>query len=251
MYNTTCHSRVGGNPVQKGKYTMATHLSIWHLVASADPLVKLILLVLLAASIWSWTIIFTKFNLVKAARKQFTRFEKQFWSGQEIGQFYEEQASSTSAKRGAGKLFHVGFREYVRLNEGAHAPVADVLGGVERVMTVASEREYAAMKSDLSVLATLAAVSPFVGLFGTVWGIMTAFQSLGGVAQATLSMVAPGISEALIATAMGLFVAIPAALAYNRFSARVESLAGEYDNFQDELVSILQRDAHKRGITHA
>jgi biopolymer transport protein TolQ len=118
-------------------------------------------------------------------------------------------------------------------------------------MTVASEREYAAMKSDLSVLATLAAVSPFVGLFGTVWGIMTAFQSLGGVAQATLSMVAPGISEALIATAMGLFVAIPAALAYNRFSARVESLAGEYDNFQDELVSILQRDAHKRGITHA
>ena len=223
-------------------------LSIWTLIITAGPVVKLVLLLLLCASIWSWTVIFQRISVLKKAMSAMKAFQKTFWSGVEMANLYKELGHSEEGTLGAGHIFCAGFKDFLRMQQ--HAPGA-VMDAVQRAMRVAMTRETDRLENGLPLLATIGSVSPYVGLFGTVWGIMQSFTSLAGVEQATLSMVAPGISEALIATAMGLFVAIPAVIAYNRFSAHTDKLLNEYDNFQEEFAGILHRQLHRREGAHA
>lgn len=214
-------------------------ISIWHLVSTADPVVKTVMLILLLASIWSWTIIFQRFSIIRMARVACKRFEAAFWSGLDLSAHYQKLSTSKQKLTGIDAIFHGAFSQFLRHRQ---TPSNDIfVTSIERGMRVPFTEEVDRLEKGLPVLATIGSVSPFVGLFGTVWGIMGSFKALAGVQQATLSMVAPGISEALIATAMGLFVAIPAVVAYNRYTAAVERLQNRYENCEDELLNILQR----------
>ncbi len=224
---------------------MTTDLSIVSLIMEASLLVQLVMLILLGVSVYAWTIIFTKSRQLKQARDHAERFEEKFWSGGDLSKLYEEVSVSTDAC-GIEKIFKAGFKEFVRLRQQSDADPAVVIEGSQRVMRVALSREADNLESSLQFLATAGSTSPYVGLFGTVWGIMNSFRALGTVQQATLAMVAPGIAEALIATAMGLFAAIPAVIAYNRFRTDVERLITHYDNFLDEFTTILQRQVHAK-----
>lgn len=209
----------------------------------AGPVVKSVMLLLLAASIASWTIIFQRGFFLKALQEAITRFEDLFWSGIELSKLYSDSNSRRDDVEGIESLFHAGFKEFTRLRkQGVQAD--SIMEGVQRAMRVAYFRELDRLERHLSALATIGSISPYVGLFGTVWGIMTSFQSLSGGTQATIAMVAPGISEALVATAMGLFAAIPAVIAYNHYSNKVEQLLNHYTSFQEEFSSILYRQAH-------
>ncbi len=222
---------------------MGGDLSIWHLISTADPLVKIILLVLFIGSLWSWTIIFTRFGSLRLANKNAQKFESAFWSGMDLPKQYQlldqEISQLKKTPEGLEAIFYAGFSQYLKNKDGVSEEV--FLSSLERRLRINLTEETEKLEGGLPMLATIGSVSPFVGLFGTVWGIMGSFKSLAGVEQATLSMVAPGISEALIATAMGLFVAIPAVIAYNRFSAKISRLENRYDNFADELLNILSR----------
>ncbi len=222
---------------------MKFDMSFVHLVSDASPLVKAVLLLLLAASIISWTMIFRKLADVKRARKAADEFERRFWSGADLGQIYRQMRAGQPA--GMESIFTAGFKEFARLRKGDGTPSTVMLEGAQRAMRVALAREIESLETHLSFLATVGSTSPYVGLFGTVWGIMNSFHALAGVEQASLALVAPGISEALVATAMGLFAAIPAVVAYNRFAHDAERLANRYDNFMEEFSSILQRYAHE------
>ena len=222
---------------------MTTDLSIVSLIMEASVLVQLVMLLLLGVSVYAWTIIFTKSRQLKQARQHTERFEDRFWSGGDLSKLYDQVNASPDAC-GIEKIFKAGFKEFVRLRQQGGADPAAVIEGSQRVMRVALSREADSLESNLQFLATAGSTSPYVGLFGTVWGIMNSFRALGTVQQATLAMVAPGIAEALIATAMGLFAAIPAAIAYNRFRTDVERMITHYDNFLDEFTSILQRQVH-------
>jgi len=224
---------------------VTTDLSIVSLIMEASLLVQLVMLILLGVSVYAWTIIFTKSRQLKQARDHAERFEEKFWSGGDLSKLYEEVSVSTDAC-GIEKIFKAGFKEFVRLRQQSDADPAVVIEGSQRVMRVALSREADNLESSLQFLATAGSTSPYVGLFGTVWGIMNSFRALGTVQQATLAMVAPGIAEALIATAMGLFAAIPAVIAYNRFRTDVERLITHYDNFLDEFTTILQRQVHAK-----
>jgi biopolymer transport protein TolQ len=215
--------------------------SLWSFVANAGPIVKIVMLLLLAASIWSWTIIFQRFFFLKDAQLAVKKFEKQFWSGNDLNKFFLALNSSQSDLHGLEHIFHAGFSEYSRLKKQPTAKSDAILEGAQRAMRIALAREIALLEQHLSLLATVGSTSPYVGLFGTVWGIMTSFRALGSVQQATMAMVAPGISEALIATAMGLFAAIPAVIAYNRYASEVEKPSNIYDTFREEFSSILHR----------
>jgi len=215
-------------------------LSIVTLIAEASLLVKLVMLILLLVSIYSWTIIFKKRSELKQATREADLFEDKFWSGNELNRLYEDISSRPHISRGMEGIFEVGFKEFVRLKKAEPASPA-VLDGAQRVMRISLAREIDRLEETLPFLATAGSTSPYIGLFGTVWGIMNSFRALGEVQQATLAMVAPGISEALIATAMGLFAAIPAVIAYNRYSHKVERLINRYDNFLEEFSSILHR----------
>lgn len=221
-------------------------LSLWALIATAGPVVKLVLFLLLCASVWSWTVIFQRIAVLKKALAAMKQFQKEFWSGVEMAALYKELSHSPQGGLGAGHIFCAGFKDFLRIQQHGSVSAGTVMDAVQRAMRVALARETDRLENGLSILATIGSVSPYVGLFGTVWGIMQSFTSLSGVEQATLSMVAPGISEALIATAMGLFVAIPAVIAYNRFSAHTEKLLNEYENFQEEFAGILHRELHRR-----
>ena len=223
-----------------------TQLSIWHLVADAGPVVKIVLLLLLCASIWSWTVIIQRIMVLKQSIKAMQGFQKTFWSGVEMAKLYKDLSQQESANWGLGHIFCAGFKDLLRIQQNTSVPADVVMEATQRAMRVAMTRETDRLESGLPILATIGSVSPYVGLFGTVWGIMQSFTALSGVEQATLSMVAPGISEALIATAMGLFVAIPAVIAYNRFNAHTEKLLNEYDSFQEEFAGILHRQLHRR-----
>ena len=212
-------------------------ISIVSLIFGASWVVKFVMLLLLAASICSWGLIFQKIKLLKSAKQTSSAFVKKFWSGSDPAQLFRSLPAETE---GSASLFQAGFKAFVKMQDTAAEPTV-VVENIERAMRVAFSRETARLENNLTVLATIGSVSPYVGLFGTVWGIMTAFVALGGVQQATLSMVAPGIAEALIATAMGLFAAIPAVIAYNRFLALVEVELSEYENFSDEFVNLLSR----------
>jgi biopolymer transport protein TolQ len=223
---------------------MSADMSFFHLVTGASTVVQLVMLLLLVVSMMSWTMIFLKRSRLIRARSNADKFEDRFWSGGDLGDLYHKVSPSGEDARGLAHIFVSGFKEFARLRQQKNIDPKAILEGAQRSMRVALSREIDDLETHLSFLATVGSTSPYVGLFGTVWGIMNAFIGLGNVQQATLAMVAPGIAEALIATAMGLFAAIPAVIAYNRYSNDVERLENRYDNFLEEFSSVLQRQAH-------
>ncbi|HEY5734471.1 MAG TPA: protein TolQ [Gammaproteobacteria bacterium] len=221
---------------------MQADLSILHLLSNASLLVQLVMLLLLVMSLVSWTMIFKKRGDLKMAVKNANMFERRFWEDDDLNQLYDKIHKQRFKATGLSGIFEAGFGEFMRLKERGHPPEM-VMAGTERAMRVALSREIDALETHLSFLATVGSTSPYIGLFGTVWGIMNSFRSLAGLQTATLAAVAPGIAEALIATAMGLFAAIPAVVAYNRFSYDVERLTNRYHTFMEELSTLLQRHA--------
>jgi len=215
-------------------------LSLLTLISEASLLVKLVMLILLATSFYSWRLIYKKQVQLTRAKRDAEAFEDEFWSGKELNHLYDDVVAKPQVARGMEGIFEVGFKEFVRLRKSS-TDQALILEGAQRVMRISLSREIDRLETSLSFLATAGSTSPYIGLFGTVWGIMNSFRALGDVQQATLSMVAPGIAEALIATAMGLFAAIPAVVAYNKYSHEVERLINRYDTFLEEFSSILQR----------
>lgn len=222
---------------------MTSDLSILHLVMGASLLVQAVLAVLLLASMFSWTVILQKRKVLRGAREAADAFEDRFWSGSDLGAIYQQLGRRSHELTGMERIFEAGFKEFVRLRKQAGAESRAVVEGAQRAMRVVLSREVDELETHLPFLATVGSTSPYVGLFGTVWGIMNSFQALGGVQQATIAHVAPGISEALVATAMGLFAAIPAVVAYNRYSTALDRLVNRYDNFMEEFSTILQRHA--------
>jgi biopolymer transport protein TolQ len=227
---------------------MEADMSLFSLVVRASTLVQLVMLALLCASVLSWVIIIIKHKLLKIAREDALRFEDQFWSGINLAELYTRIKKNADDHRGMARIFQAGFAEYARITKHASTATDMMLAGVQRSMKVALAREEEHLDSNLSVLATIGSISPYVGLFGTVWGIMRSFTALGSVQHASLSMVAPGIAEALIATAMGLFAAIPAVIAYNRYAEQVNRLTGAYENFAEEFATILQRQSQQLSV---
>ena len=224
---------------------MATDLSILSLITNASVLVQLVMLLLLVTSLFSWNVIFQKRRMLSKARVEAEEFEEKFWSGGDLANLYNQVTSGRHGNAGMAVIFEAGFKEFARLRKQESVDPMAVLEGAQRAMRVALSRETDRLELHLPFLATVGSTSPYIGLFGTVWGIMNSFRALGNVKQATIAMVAPGIAEALVATAMGLFAAIPAVIAYNRFSTELERLISRYDAFSEEFASILQRQAHK------
>ncbi|MFV1872192.1 MAG: protein TolQ [Oleiphilus sp.] len=222
---------------------MHQDISILGLILDASFVVQLVMLSLVVASIVSWYFIFQRAAFFKLAKQAQVSFETRFWSGMDLNQLYKE-SSSANTSAGMELVFKAGFKEFNRLRQQTSIDAEAVMEGTQRAMRVALSRESERLDLHLSFLATVGSTSPYVGLFGTVWGIMNSFLGLAQQQQATLATVAPGISEALIATAMGLFAAIPAVVSYNRFSARADALYASYETFADEFSSILHRNIH-------
>ncbi len=220
---------------------MYAELSLLDLVLHASFVVQFVLLILVLASILSWTIIFDRARVLRKAARAAVEFERRFWSGGDLSALYRDLGQDDKYLTGLAAIFRSGFKEYVRLRKGEDGDPMAVIQGAERSMRVALSREMDRLEANLSFLATVGSTSPYIGLFGTVWGIMHSFHALGNVKQATLALVAPGISEALVATAIGLFAAIPAVIAYNRFAYRVERLNNRYEEFMEEFSTLLQR----------
>jgi len=223
---------------------MNNELNILGLVLAASLPVKLVLGILVAFSVASWFIIFRKKALLDRANAGADEFEERFWSGADLAGLFKDLTSAGERITGSAAIFEAGFREFARLRQRRGVDSRALLEGAQRAMRVAVTREIDRLEQSLEFLANVGSISPYVGLFGTVWGIMIAFQGLANVKEATIAMVAPGISEALIATAMGLFAAIPAVWAYNRYSTKLERLNTRLDAFVEEFSSILQRQAH-------
>jgi biopolymer transport protein TolQ len=223
---------------------MEQELDILGLVLAASLPVKLVMSLLLAASLASWMIIFRKRAMIERATRSANDFEERFWSGADLAALFREMTGRGETLTGLESVFEAGFREFARLRSRRGMDANTMIEGAQRAMRVTLAREVDRLEQSLEFLATVGSTSPYVGLFGTVWGIMIAFQGLVNVKEATIAMVAPGISEALIATAMGLFAAIPAVIAYNRYSNKVDRLQVRYDTFQEEFSQILQRQAH-------
>ena len=223
---------------------MSNDLQVWQLIWDASLVVQLVMAILLAASVASWMIIFRKRQMLRDAEKGANEFEEKFWSGTDLTRLHEKISRDTATNTGMERLFEAGFREFARAREQKRMTPGEMVEAAERAMRIALARETERLEMHLNFLATVGSTGPYIGLFGTVWGIMNSFHGLANVNQATIAMVAPGISEALVATAMGLFAAIPAVIAYNRYSNKVERLEGRYDNFTEEFTSILQRQAH-------
>ncbi|MDH5326347.1 MAG: protein TolQ [Gammaproteobacteria bacterium] len=224
---------------------MNADLSLISLVTNASVLVQGVMALLMLVSIMSWTMIFQKARVLKKASKAADVFEEKFWSGGDLNTLYSQVTSGRFPQSGMANIYEAGFKEFARLRKQESADPMAVLEGAQRAMRVSLSRELDKLETHLPFLATVGSTSPYVGLFGTVWGIMNSFRALGNVKQATLAMVAPGIAEALIATAMGLFAAIPAVVSYNRYSADLDRIVGRYQTFMEEFASILQRQAHK------
>ena len=220
-------------------------LNVLALVLGASLPVKLVLALLVVFSFASWFIIFRKKAMLDRAMRGADEFEERFWSGADLAGLFREVTAHGEQITGIESIFEAGFREFARLRQRrGQMDARTMLEGAQRGMRVAQTREIDRLEQNLEFLANVGSISPYVGLFGTVWGIMIAFQGLASVKEATIAMVAPGISEALIVTAMGLFAAIPAVWAYNRYSTKLERVVTRYDNFVEEFSSILQRQAH-------
>ncbi len=225
---------------------MEADISFIGLFLQASLLVKFVMLTLLALSVVSWAVIIQRRRLLTTARQSSLKFEDKFWSGVDLNKLYKELSARQDSNAGLEALFHSGFKEYARLSKLNNKVPEAVMDGSYRAMRVSLSREMEKLETHLPLLATIGSTSPYIGLFGTVWGIMNSFIALGAVENATLAMVAPGIAEALIATAMGLFAAIPAVIAYNRFSTQVDKIEMSYANFMEEFSSILHRSSLQR-----
>jgi len=220
---------------------LSQDLSLLHLIVNASLPVQLVMLLLLGASLMSWWFIFIKLFSLKRALRVTDSFEREFWGGGDINVMYQRVAAEREEAGEMERIFEAGFREYMKLRKQAGLSLNVIIDGTRRAMRATYQRELDGLESHLAFLATVGSVSPYVGLFGTVWGIMIAFMGLSSVAQATLAQVAPGIAEALIATAMGLFAAIPAVVGYNRYTHDIDRLANRMESFMEEFSNILQR----------
>lgn len=223
---------------------MNEQLSILALVAEAGPLVKLVMLTLVLASVTSWALIFQRAVTLTRAKNQGRAFEDKFWSGLDLVRIYREPSQEMPQSTEA--VFRAGFKEFNRLRQQNGVDADALMEGVQRSMRVAVAREQERLERSLPMLATIGSISPYIGLFGTVWGIMNSFRGLATAQQATLATVAPGISEALIATAIGLFAAIPAVVAYNRYAAQAENILASIETFAEEFSAILHRKVHAK-----
>jgi len=219
----------------------SSDMSFFTLIAGASLPVQLVMLILLITSMFSWWYIFIKVATIKRAEQDADDFENTFWTGGDLNKLYEGISSSRRKPQGMASIFEAGFKEYARHRQQTKMDVSDVMEGARRAMRATFNREMDDLDAHLPFLASVGSVSPYIGLFGTVWGIMNAFRGLSNVAQATLTQVAPGIAEALVATAIGLFAAIPAVIAYNRFASSVDRLSVRYESFMEEFTNILQR----------
>lgn len=215
-------------------------LSVFVLVAQASLPVQVVMAILVALSLASWTLIFKKLREIGRARRDSEEFEREFWSGPGLQDLYE-RATEGEFGDGMGRVFEAGMREFLKLRQTGRNDASLMLQGAQRAMRAATQRELESLERGLPFLATTGSVSPYIGLFGTVWGIMHAFSGLANIQQATLASVAPGIAEALVATAIGLFAAIPAVVAYNRLAADLDRIGGRIDRFTEEFSNILHR----------
>jgi biopolymer transport protein TolQ len=222
---------------------VSAELSILDLFLQASLLVKIVMLILLGMSVASWAMIIKRSQILSNAASKAERFEDRFWSGVDLSQLYKEVEARKDDLMGSEQIFYTGFKEYARLHRSNGQVPDAVMEGTSRAMRVSLLREVDELETSLPFLATVGSISPYIGLFGTVWGIMHAFIALGAVKQATLAMVAPGIAEALVATAMGLFAAIPAVMFYNKLTNQVSKLEHTYATFMEEFSSILHRQA--------
>ncbi len=220
--------------------------SLWAYFMNAGMIVKLVLLFLAGASIASWTYILQRSLYIKEIRNTTKQFENTFWSGGDLSEIYSNSQQDKAGAQGMEAIFLAGFKEFLRLHKTASATAEEMMESAKRAMKVAQMREQDKLELHLPLLATVGSTSPYVGLFGTVWGIMLSFRALAHAQQATITMVAPGIAEALVATAMGLFAAIPAVIAYNRYATEIGRLLNRFDAFQDEFANILFRQAQQR-----
>lgn len=218
---------------------MGSHASVLGYFIQAGLVVKTVMLLLLIASVISWTLILQRAWYFNRKKQQCDAFSRRFWESSDLSKLYSDIDGNVDNKQGLASIFHSGFKEYIRSRKQG----AVVLEPIQRVMQISHAKEAAELEEHLPFFASVGSIAPYVGLFGTVWGIMTSFQALGQASQATIAMVAPGISEALVATALGLFTAIPAVIAYNRYSTRANNLLNRYDLFQDELVSLIEQQS--------
>jgi biopolymer transport protein TolQ len=219
---------------------MNTDLSIIKLISEASLVVQIVIALLVFASFLSWALILVKSGKLRQARRATAKFDEQFWSGISLNTLYDELGEKNQ-RQALERIFYDGFHEYKRIytaEANVSFPIVDAVG---RTMRVAVAREVSQLEQNIAFLATVGSTAPYIGLFGTVWGIMNSFISIGAMKQATLAVVAPGIAEALIATAFGLFAAIPASIAYNRFNDSIDHLDSSYENFKDEFLSLLER----------
>ena len=228
--------------------TVTQDLDIWTLILNASIVVKVVMLLLAAVSFMSWMFIFQKWFAIRRAAVQTDKFEREFWSGNDLNALYQGAVNQRHTIGSLERIFEAGFREFAKLRSGQRAgtDASDMVDGARRAMRATFQREMDFLERHLAFLASTGSVSPYVGLFGTVWGIMHAFRSLANVQQATLAQVAPGIAEALVATAIGLFAAIPAVVAYNRYSHDIERLANRFESFMEEFSNILQRQTARQ-----
>ena len=216
-------------------------LSILHLILNASAVVQVVMALLASVSFMSWDYIFGKWFALKSARSQTEQFERDFWSGGDLNSLYQSAVNNRHGTGSMERIFESGFREFTKLRSQKNLEAKDIIDGSRRAMRATYQREVDSIDAHLAFLASVGSVSPYVGLFGTVWGIMHSFRGLANVGQATLSAVAPGIAEALVATAIGLFAAIPAVVAYNRFAHEIDRLATRFESFMEEFSNILQR----------
>jgi biopolymer transport protein TolQ len=219
-------------------------MSLMHLITGASPVVQFVMLILALISIASWAAIFRKRLSLSKARKAADKFEDDFWSGIDLSSLYSRTNRRKDEASGMEAIFLAGFQEFLRLRSQSGVDPESLVSGSHRAMRAALAREIDELETQLPLLATAGSTSPYIGLFGTVWGIMNSFRALGNVQQATIAHVAPGIAEALVATAMGLFAAIPAVMAYNRYVDEVDRLVSRYETFMEEFSNILQRQAY-------
>ena len=222
---------------------LSEDLSIISLIMNASLLVKLVMALLIGISFMSWYWIFRKSFAIRGARSRTDKFELEFWSGGDLNSLFQSAANDRHNAGGMERIFEAGYREFTKLRARQNMDTATVVDGARRAMRATYQREVDELESHLAFLASTGSVSPYIGLFGTVWGIMNAFRGLSNVGQATLAQVAPGIAEALVATAIGLFAAIPAVVAYNRFAHDIERISIRWESFMEEFSNILQRQA--------
>ena len=215
---------------------MDHHAGIISYFLQAGFVVKLVMLILMVASIVSWTLIFQRAWFFKQKKQQYDTFFRRFWGSTDLSRLFADLDSNIEDRHGVSSIFHAGYKEFSRLCQHGVFSIEPI----QRVMQIVHAKEAEHLEQHLPFFASIGSLSPYIGLFGTVWGIMTSFQALGHAQQATIAMVAPGISEALVATALGLFTAIPAVVAYNRYSTRANTLLNRYDLFQEELIALIQ-----------